>query len=105
MQSLEASNAEIERLKATCAQTQSKLETSQQDLAQSRQEMQQAREELIEQSEKARKKELELQSDLVAYKRSIAELEVYIRSFIQDLFPRGGGGGATGFQRKKCIVN
>ena len=76
MQSLEASNAEVERLKASCTQFQTKYEASQQDLAQSRQEIQQAREELIEQSEKARRKELELQSDLVAAKKSISELEV-----------------------------
>ena len=76
LQSLEASNAEIDRLKTTCVQFQTKLESTQSDLVQSRQEIQQAREELIEQSEKARRKELELGSDLVAARKSIAELEV-----------------------------
>ena len=76
LQSLEASNAEIERLKGTCAQTQSKLDSTQQDLVQCRQEIQQAREELIEQAERARKNELDLQSDLVATRKSITELEV-----------------------------
>ncbi|XP_065064430.1 kinesin-like protein KIF15 isoform X2 [Rhopilema esculentum] len=81
LQSLEASNAEVDRLKASCTQFQTKYEASQQDLAQSRQEIQQAREELIEQSEKARRKELELQSDLVAAKKSISELERALESF------------------------
>jgi len=81
LQSLEASNAEIDRLRTTCAQFQAKLESAQQDVVQCRQESQQVREELIEQSEKARKKELELGSDLVAARKSIAELERALESF------------------------
>lgn len=47
--------------------------------------MQQTREELIEQSENARKKELELGSDLVAARKSIAELEVSFFSGMSSL--------------------
>eukprot|EP00794_Sanderia_malayensis_P018958 gene18958-20864_t len=80
LQSLEASNAEIERLKNTCAQLESKLDSTQQDLTQSRQEVQQMREELVEKSEISRKKEIDLQSDLIAARKSIAELERTLES-------------------------
>ena len=75
-QSLEASNAEIEKIKIELAQVQAKLDTSQNELKQTRQNLQQSSEELITLRENYRKKELELQSDLAAVRKSNNELEV-----------------------------
>ena len=75
-QSLEASNAEIEKIKIELAQVQAKLDTSQNELKQTRQSLQQSSEELITLRENFRKKELELQSDLAAVRKSNNELEV-----------------------------
>ena len=75
-QSLEASNAEIEKIKIELAQVQAKLDTSQNELKQTRQNLRQSSEELITLRENFRKKELELQSDLAAVRKSNNELEV-----------------------------
>ena len=75
-QSLEASNAEIEKIKIELAQVQAKLDTSQNELKQTRQSLQQSSEELITLRENFRKKELELQSDLAAVRKSNNEFEV-----------------------------
>ena len=75
-QSLEASNAEIEKIKIELAQVQAKLDTSQNELKQTRQNLWQSSEELITLRENFRKKELELQSDLAAVRKSNNELEV-----------------------------
>ena len=76
LQSLEASNAEIERLKLECTQLQSKYEYSQQELVQNRQELQRAREEFVGQAERFRLKELDLESELAASKRARMDIEV-----------------------------
>ena len=75
-QSLEASNAEVEKLKIEHAHVQARLDTLQNEQQQNRQSLQQASEEIISKSETFRKKELELQSDLAAVRKSNNALEV-----------------------------
>ena len=79
-QSLEASNAEVDRLKIEFAQIQAKLTSSQNDLEKNRQELQQKKEELINKSETFRIRELELTSELQAIKKSHNDLEVFKHS-------------------------
>lgn len=75
-QSLEASNAEIEKIKIELAQVQAKLDISQNEVKQCRKSLQEASEETISMRENSRKKELELQSDLAAIRKCNNELEV-----------------------------
>ena len=75
-QSLEASHAEIEKIKMELAQVQAKVDTSQNDLQEARQNLQQASEELISKTETFRNKEMELQSDLTAVRKAKNEVEV-----------------------------
>ncbi|XP_057291417.1 kinesin-like protein KIF15 isoform X3 [Hydractinia symbiolongicarpus] len=74
-QSLEASNAEIEKIKIELAQVQAKLDISQNEVKQCRKSLQEASEETISMRENSRKKELELQSDLAAIRKCNNELE------------------------------
>ena len=75
-QSIEASNAEMEKIKMELAQVQAKLDTSQNELQKNRESFQAQAEELITLTENSRKKELELNSDLAAVRKSNNEFEV-----------------------------
>jgi len=80
-QSLERSNAEIEKGKIELAQFQAKLHTSLNELLQCRETLKQSNEEINSLHETHRKKELELQSDLAAVRKSNNELERTLETF------------------------
>lgn len=75
-QSLEASNAEVERIRMELAQVQARLDTSLNELKESRENLQQRTEELVHEKELTRKKEMDSSANEAALRKINNELEV-----------------------------
>ena len=75
-QSLEASNAEVERMKMEIAHVQARVDTLQNELKESRKNIQQKTEELVHERELMRKKEMESSANEAALRKINNELEV-----------------------------
>ena len=75
-QSLEASHAEVERVKMEVAHVQAKVDTLRNELRESRENVQQKAEELVRERETTRKKDLEFSANEAALRKINNELEV-----------------------------
>lgn len=82
-QSLEASNAEVERIRMELAQVQARLDTSHNELRELRENAQQRSEELVRERELARKKEMDFSANEAALRKINNELEV---NYFSSLF-------------------
>uniref|UniRef100_A0A7M5WTB1 Kinesin motor domain-containing protein n=1 Tax=Clytia hemisphaerica TaxID=252671 RepID=A0A7M5WTB1_9CNID len=79
-QSLEASNAEVERMKMDIAHVQARVDTLQNELKESRENIQQKTEELVHERELMRKKEMESSANEAALRKTNNELERQLES-------------------------